>query len=117
MNTLVVKQSHQCLFEHFPTQVFGKNFPTHIREKDFPTHVHGKDFPTNVRRNCILSIILRTADLGGNGGQTRDRRQSWRQKLPNITGNSGDNGFAAPIDLFVFNVNNDVTEDVFKNHM
>ena len=54
---------------------------------------------------------------GGNGGQTRDRKQSWRQKLPNITGNSGFKGFAAPIDLFVFNVNNDVTEDAIKNHM
>ena len=53
----------------------------------------------------------------GNGGQPRDRKQTWRQKLPNITGNSGDNGFAAPIDLFVFNVNVDVTEDAIKNHM
>ena len=53
----------------------------------------------------------------GNGGQPRDRKQTWRQKLPNITGNSGDNGFAAPIDLFVFNVNVDVTEDAIKNQM
>ena len=53
----------------------------------------------------------------GNGGQPRDRKQTWRQKLPNITGNSGDNGFAAPIDLFVFNVNVDVTEEAIKNHM
>ena len=50
-------------------------------------------------------------------GQGRDRRQSWRQRLPNITGNSGDVGFAAPVDLFVFNVNNEVTEEAIKNHM
>ena len=56
----------------------------------------------------------------GSGGQPvngRERKQTWRQKLPNITGNSGDKGFAAPIDLFVFNVNNEVTEDAIKNHM
>ena len=46
-----------------------------------------------------------------------DRRQSWRKRLPNITGNSGDGGFAAPVDLFVFNVNNDVTEEAIKSHM
>ena len=55
--------------------------------------------------------------LGGQTGNGRERKQTWRQKLPNITGNSGDKGFAAPIDLFVFNVNNDVTEDAIKNHM
>lgn len=56
---------------------------------------------------------------GGGGGNEvpRDRRQTWRQKLPNITGNSGDNGFAAPIDLFVFNVNVDVSEEGIKTHM
>ena len=42
-----------------PTQVCGKHFPTKARGKDFPTQVPGKDFPTDVRRNCILSIILR----------------------------------------------------------
>jgi hypothetical protein len=29
--------------------------------ENFPTQVPGKDFPTDVRRNCILSIILRLA--------------------------------------------------------
>ena len=69
--------------------------------------------------------------LGGNQGQERQkqqegngggndrggRRPTWRQKLPNVTGASNDKGFAAPVDLFVFNVNNDVTEEAIKSHM
>ena len=45
------------------------------------------------------------------------RKSHWKQKLPNITGASVDKGFAAPVDLFVFNVNNDVSEDVMKTQM
>ena len=42
---------------------------------------------------------------------------TWRQKLPNITGASDEKNFAAPVDLYVFNVNNDVTEEGIKSHM
>ena len=54
---------------------------------------------------------------GGNARGTGGRRRTWRQKLPNVTGASNDKGFAAPVDLFVFNVNTDVTEEAIKNHM
>jgi hypothetical protein len=49
--------------------------------------------------------------------QDRTRKPSWKKRLPNITGASNEKGFAAPIDLFVFNVNKDVTEEAIKNHM
>ena len=49
--------------------------------------------------------------------QDRTRKPSWKKRLPNITGASNEMGFAAPIDLFVFNVNKDVTEEAIKNHM
>ena len=46
-----------------------------------------------------------------------DRRQSWRQRLPNITGAAGDSSFAPPADLFVFNVNKEVTAETIKTYM
>jgi hypothetical protein len=36
-----------------------------VRGKHFPTQVPGKDFPKDVCRNCILSIILLSADADG----------------------------------------------------
>jgi hypothetical protein len=50
-------------------------------------------------------------------GDNRKRKNTWRQKLPNITGASNGKSFAAPVDLFVFNVNNEVTEEAIKTHM
>ena len=51
------------------------------------------------------------------GSNNRNRRATWRQKLPNVTGASDNTGFAAPVDLFVFNVNKDVSENAIIDHM
>ena len=50
-------------------------------------------------------------------GDSRIRKPTWRQKFPNITGVSNDKSFAAPVDLFLFNVNKEVTEEAMKSHM
>ena len=49
---------------------------------------------------------------GGSG-----RHLSWRQRLPNVTGANKDTTFAPPADLFVFNVNKEVTEEAIKTFM
>ena len=56
----------------------------------------------------------------GNGGEVRgngQRRGTWRNRLPNVTGTNGAAGFAAPVDLFVYNVNKDVSKDAIVKHM
>jgi hypothetical protein len=54
---------------------------------------------------------------GGRGQHQGGKKLTWRSRLPNITGASKDVGFAAPVDLFVYNVNKDVTEEAITNHM
>ena len=64
------------------------------------------------------------------GGGQKDRSQehqqrrdssggkpNWRNSLPNVTGEGSDKQFAAPVDLFVFNVNKDISEDNIVTYM
>ena len=44
-------------------------------------------------------------------GQRKASNSNWKQKLPQVTGQSREAGFAAPVDLFVFNVNKEVSEE------
>ena len=69
--------------------------------------------------------FLRPERNGQTGGQDEDRmnqedreqgrrkksNSSWKQRLPMVTGQSREFAFAAPVDLFVFNVNKEVSED------
>ena len=49
--------------------------------------------------------------------QNKARTRNWKNSLPNVTGNSSEKHFVAPVDLFVFNVNRDVTELAIVDHM
>ena len=61
--------------------------------------------------------------LGKNGkvNKTQDnqseRRPSWRNNLPNCVGSGQDARFAAPVDLFVFNVSKEASGDDIVKHM
>ena len=55
-------------------------------------------------------------DNQSQGGNQSDRRQSWRNKLPNCVGSGQDKQFAAPVDLFLFNVSKEASgEDIVKH--
>ena len=45
------------------------------------------------------------------------RRGSWRSDLPRVTGASNNKEFSAPVDLFVSNVNKEVTGDTITDFM
>ena len=50
--------------------------------------------------------------------ENRPRKNSnWKQRGPNVVGAGADSSFAAPVDLFVFNVNTEVSADAIIEHM
>ena len=49
--------------------------------------------------------------------QRRGSGSNWRSRLPNVSGEGSDRQFAAPVDLFVYNVNKDVTKEAIVDHM
>ena len=82
---------------------------------------------TNNRKNKGAELGQAQPGLGPSSvaghdqaGQQATRKASnshWKQNLPMVTGQSKDFGFAAPADLFVFNVNKDVTADGIMTFM
>ena len=45
------------------------------------------------------------------------RRQSWRSRLPQVTGDGDNLDFASPIDLFISYVSKEISEKTIKDHM
>ena len=77
---------------------------------DKPTRVLSthNDFLACCKLNLCISINL----IGWRGNKHSLHR------LPNVVGASNDSGFAAaPVDLFVYNVNSDVSENEIVDHM
>ena len=56
-------------------------------------------------------------DNQNQGGNQSDRRQSWRNRLPNCVGSGLDKQFAAPVDLFLFNVSKEASGEDIVKHM
>ena len=51
-----------------------------------------------------------------NGNQTGNK-PGWRASMPSCVGSGQDSQFAAPVDLFVYNVSKEASGEDIKNHM
>ena len=96
--------------ENEPNEVFSNS------DNDYQQQNRRGFLNTHNRQNRAADNI----SIETQNGQQPPRKPSnshWKQKLPMVTGQSKEFGFAAPVDLFVFNVNKDVTTDSIVGFM